>query len=88
MPSSAADPLERLARQYLTTKAAGLTASRSLTRVDRWRGTGVSFCQRSDGSVSATCLGVSGYGPSEEDALRDLEHRLRIAEPGTSLRVG
>src|SRR5438045_1058959 len=51
-------------------------------RAERWRGTGVEYRRRADGTVAAVCLGIAGVGPCEGDALRDLERRLRVPPPG------
>jgi hypothetical protein len=76
-----ADSFEALTRHYLLAKqfppSSGQPrpADRALAR---WRGIGVTIKNRSDGWITANCLGLTGIGPTEGDALLDLERRLGI----------
>jgi hypothetical protein len=48
----------------------------------------VAFRRRTDGVLTATCLGVTGAGPSEAEAVGDLERRLGVSSPPAEVPAG
>lgn len=79
MPTAAVapDPLERLARSFLDRRGRPLSRPPEAVAAARWSGVPVEYRRRADGTVVASCLGLTGAGPTETAALLALDRWFR-----------
>ncbi len=74
------DPLDHLARVYLSERLGSAFRSPEARAVERWAGVPVAYTNRADGAVSATYLGLTGVGQTPPAALVALDRQVRAGQ--------